>query len=164
MPESVEIRVHLTLPPSRARWKALMALAEVMAENNAYWYGAAQVEQAQYAEQGLPMELPPCCAGCAEPKVKYRPPPPGIEQHCQNFWSGSQMLQRRKATCIDAAAYDAGVARAKGQKASVYLEPQGQPQVPGDPFSTLDFHAVAIIDGKRVDSSEKLKVDGCRCG
>jgi hypothetical protein len=45
------------------------------------------------------------------------------------------------------------------------LEPVGEPRVPGDPYSTLDFHAVAIIDGERVDSSAKLQQRGsCACG
>jgi len=55
---------------------------------------------------------------------------------------------------LDAAVYAVGVARAEGKQAHVLLEPQG------DPCSTLDFHAVAVIDGKRVDSSENLEQRG----
>ena len=153
----IQVRMHLTIPPSEARWAALMALAEVTANNNAYWYGAE-------LDQGV---VPPCCLACAQPKVRYAAPPPGRQQDCQNFWSAPQVLARGKGNCIDASAYDVGAARADGSDpgAYVYLEPVGTPIVPGDPYSTLDFHAWAVINGVAVDSSAKLnQAAGCDCG
>lgn len=153
----IQVRMHLTIPPSEARWAALMALAEITANDNAYWYGGQ-------LDQGVE---PPCSLACAVPKVRYVTPPPGRQQDCQNFWTAAQVLARGKGNCIDASAYDVGVVRATGQDptAYVYLEPVGMPMVAGDPFSTLDFHAWAVINGVAVDSSANLNNDaGCGCG
>ena len=107
---------------------------------------------------------PPCCLACAYPKVRYVTPPPGSEQTCQNFWAAADILKRRKANCIDASCYDVGVARGKGIPATVDIEPVGDAYVEGDRFSTLDFHAVAYINGVRIDSSAKLTDNaGCDC-
>jgi hypothetical protein len=161
----IEARIHLPTPPSTARWQQLTALAEVLTEGNAYWYGA-QLDRAEALEaQGTPSSPPPCCLSCARPRIRYVVPPGGDMQFCQNWWSAPQVLARGKANCLDASAYDAGAARAKGKVARVVLEPQGEPRIPGDPYSTLDFHAVAIIDGERVDSSARLQGGkDCSCG
>jgi hypothetical protein len=142
-----------------------MGLAEVMVEANAHWYGS-QLDLAELQEaQGVPSSPPPCCLSCARPRIRYCTPPTGDKQFCQNWFAAPQVLARGRANCIDASAYDAGAARAKGKEARVVLEPQGQPLVPGDPYSTLDFHAVAIIDGERVDSSARLQNGtDCSCG
>lgn len=153
----IQVRTHLDIPPSQARWEMLMGLAEITAKDNAYWYGG-------HLDQGV---QPPCCLACAEPRIRYVTPPLGSVQDCQNFWTAAQVLARGKANCIDASAYDVGAARASGkdQTAYVYLEPVGTPIFPGDPFSTLDFHAWAVINGEYVDSSAKLNNPaGCDCG
>ena len=160
-----EARVHIATPPSEQRWKELMALAELTTESNAHWYGAQLDYATQLEAQGLPGKAPPCCLACVKPPVVYRAPPPGAVQHCQHWWSAQQVLDRGRANCLDASTYDAGAARAEGKEAYVMLEPQGEPTLPGDPYSTLDFHAVAYIDGERVDSSAKLQSKGgCGCG
>ncbi len=152
---AITIRMHLTVPPSRVRWGQLMELADILATDNAYWY-VSEVQQGW---------TPPCCLACAFPKVVYAAPPPGSVQDCQNFWSAAQVLKRRKANCIDASAYDVGVARGKGLPAYIDIEPVGAPMAGDDLYSTLDFHAVAIIEGVRVDSSAKLSAAaGCDCG
>jgi len=142
-----------------------MALAEVLTEANAEWYGGELDKYDALLAQGYSVPKPACCLSCVEPRIKYIPPPTGDKQNCQNWWSAPQVLQRGRANCLDAAAYDAGAARVEGKTASVLIEPVGDPVVQGDPYSTLDFHAVAIIDGVRVDSSKKLTQGGaCNCG
>jgi hypothetical protein len=159
---TIEARIHMPTDPSSQRWRHLMALAEVLTEANAEWFGAQLDHADMLRAQGRIATDPPCCIACVEPKIRYCPPPPGDQQRCQNWWSAPQVIARGKATCLDAAAFDAGAARAKGKQAYVDLEPVGRPLVPGDPYSTLDFHAVAIIDGERVDSTLKLAAgNGC---
>lgn len=161
----IEARIHLPTPACEVRWAQLMQLAEVLTESNAHWFGDQFARAAYLDSRGLPAKVPPCCLSCAKPAVKYRPPPTGDKQHCQNWWSAPQVLARGRATCLDAAAYDAGAARAEGKQAYVLLEPQGMPTIEGDEYSTLDFHAVAVIDGKRIDSSAKLEQgSACDCG
>ena len=46
----------------------------------------------------------------------------------------------------------------------IELEPQGEEMIPGDIYSTLDYHAVAVIDGERVDSTQTLQHGQCSCG
>jgi len=159
---TIEARIHLPTPPGYRRWRHLSALAEVLAEANAEWFGAQLDHADMLRAQGIDAKDPPCCIGCVEPKVRYVTPPPGDQQRCQNWWSAPQVIARGKANCLDAAAFDVGIARAKGKPAYVELEPVGKPRVPGDPYSTLDYHAVAYIDGKRVDSSKKLAAGGCK--
>ncbi len=159
----IEIRIHLPTVPGVRRWRHLMALAETMTEANAEWMGGELDKADGMRAEGYEVPDPPCCLSCARPKVRYIPPPTGDRQNCQNYWSGPEILARGRATCMDAAAFDAGCARAQGKKADVVLEPMGNPRVQGDPYSTLDFHAVAIIDGERVDSSAKLTQAGT-CG
>jgi hypothetical protein len=160
----IEARIHLPTPPTRLRYDQLMALAEVLTESNAHWFGDQFAKAAYLEGRGLPGKKPPCCLSCAKPRVLYRPPPPGAKQRSQNWWSAPQVLARGRATCLDAAAYDAGAARAEGKRAYVLLEPIGEPTLPHDLYSTLDFHAVAVINGERVDSSRNLeKGSNCPC-
>ncbi len=161
----IEARIHLPTPPCGLRWDDLMRLAEVVCETNAQWFGDQAVKADYLERRRIESNRPPCCLSCARPRVKYVPPPPGKDQFCQNWYCAPQVLSRGRATCIDAAAYDAGAARAEGKHALVMLEPTGVPMVRGDEYSTLDFHAVAIIDGVRVDSSANLeKGSACDCG
>lgn len=142
-----------------------MQMAEIITEANYHWFHMQLAQAAYLADRGAVHDMPEACLSCVRPMVKYRPPPSGKNQNCQNWWSAPQVLARGRATCLDAACYDAGAARANGKQAYVLLEPQGEPTVPGDPNSTLDFHAVAVIDGVRVDSSAKLEKGGaCACG
>jgi len=158
----IEARIHMPTPPSEARWHHLMALAEVLSNVNAEWFVGRHLEADRVAMAGYDRPEVPCCITCVEPPIRYAPPPPGAQQLCQNWWPAPAVIARGKATCLDAAAFDVGAARAKGKEAYVYLEPVGEPVNPDDPFSTLDFHAVAYIDGERIDSSEKLvKQNGC---
>lgn len=149
----IEARIHLPTPPGEERTAHLEALAEILATANAEWF-ADQLAQAaeQEAKGRVPAEVP-CCIGCVQPEIRYIPPPTGEQQFCQNWWSAPDVLARRRATCLDAAAFDVGAARARDKQAWVQFEPT----------SRLDYHAVAIIDGIRVDSSEQLQNQECSC-
>ena len=164
----IEARIHMPTPASQGRWEDLMALAEVLAVVNTRWFLARHEEARSLASAGYAAPDVPCCIGCVDPKVAYRPPPPGSQQLCQNWWPAPAVIARKRATCLDAAAFDVGAARAKGKDAYVLLEPVGDPVYADDPYSTLDFHAVAIIDGERIDSTEKLEhragCNGTSCG
>ncbi len=160
----IEARIHLPTPPGLIRYNQLMALADTLADANAFWFGQQLNIHDALLAQGKLSTKPPCCIGCVEPGIKYRPPPPGSQQVSQHWWSAPDVLKRGKATCLGAAAFDVGAARAKGKHAYVELEPQGEEMVDGDAYSTLDYHAVAIIDGERVDSTQKLTHGQCSCG
>jgi hypothetical protein len=163
----IEARMHLPTPPGERRWRHLMALAEVLSEANAEWFGAQMDHAQSQRDRGFQVEDPPCCISCAVPDIVYRPPPTGDKQFCQNWWSAPAVLNRGRANCLDASAFDVGAARAKGKEAYVLLEPVGEPRIAGDVYSTLDWHAVAMIDGQRVDSSatlSKANGKGCSCG
>jgi hypothetical protein len=133
----IETRVHLPTPPGEERTRHLGALLEVVTEANAEWF--ADHPQA------------PCCLAGARPRITYKEP--SRNQPSQAIYSAPQVLQRRRATCADAAAYDAGAARARGRNAWIELEPQ----------SANDYHVVAYIEGQRVDSSALLRDGICQC-
>lgn len=133
----IETRVHLPTPPGRDRTRHLGALLEVLTEANAEWF-----ERHPDA---------PCCLAQARPSVTYKEPPKN--QPSQAIYSAPEVLRRRRATCVDAAAYDAGAARARGLTAWVELEPT----------SSTDYHVVAFIEGQRVDSSALLRSGVCSC-
>lgn len=135
MTATYEARMHL--PQGDDDTRHLEAVLEILTESNAEWFASHP-------------EAPLRVVCIVNPRVKYKPPPKGIV--CQNYWSAPQVLKRRRGTCADLAAYDAGAARARGVPAYVKLEPVG----PGD------WHAVAIINGIRVDPSEQVK-RGERC-
>jgi len=136
----IEARIHLPTPPGPARQEFLEMLAEVLVRSNHDW-ATREVEDGRE---------PHCCIACVRPRIRYTPPPGAAAgQRCQNFWPAPAVIQRGQATCLDAAAYDAGMARWEGKDAYVAFED----------INGRDFHAVAVIDGKRVDSAQKL-IDG----
>lgn len=133
----IETRVHLPTPPGSDRTRHLGALIEVVTEANAEWF-------AEHPDA-------PCCLAGARPGVTYTDPPKN--QQSQAIYSAPEVLRRGRATCVDAAAYDAGAARARGLSAWVELEPT----------SSNDYHVVAYIEGQRVDSSALLRTGVCQC-
>ena len=133
----IETRIHLPTPPGSERTRHLGALLEVVTEANAEWF-----EQHPSA---------PCCLARARPQVTYTDPPKN--QPSQAIYSAPEVLRRTRATCVDAAVYDAGAARARGSDAWVELEPT----------TPNDYHVVAYIDGERVDSSALLRSGVCQC-
>lgn len=124
----IEVRLHLPLDPGPDRLAALENTLNVLAEANAVWFG--QNPNA------------PCCPACAG--VRYYDPPVG---KCQNFWGAPGMLRRGKASCADAAAYEVGQKLSQGHQASVVLED----------LDGISMHAVAYVDGYRVDPSAELE-------
>lgn len=171
----IEARMHIPTPPSELRWHHLMALAEILATLNTEYFLEQWQRYYELKDRGIDAAEPPCCITCVKPGIVYAPPPPGDQQLCQNWWPAPAVLARKKATCLGAAAFDVGAHRAEQyakygkqintQATLVDLEPQGTPIDPSDPYSVLDFHAVAYIDGKRVDSTQKLiQKKGCGCG
>lgn len=133
----IETRIHLPTPPGTERTRHLGALVEIVTEANSEWF------------QDHPEA--PCCLARARPRVSYKEPPKN--QPSQAIYSAPLVLRRGRATCVDAAAYDAGAARANGLRAWVELEPT----------SANDYHVVAYIEGERIDSSALLRNGTCQC-
>lgn len=146
----IEARVHLPTPPGEARTEFLEMLAEVLVRANHEWATREQAEAEHRRAMGFEASDPKCCIACIRPRIRYVPPPGAAAgQSCQNFWCAPAMIKRGRANCLDAACYDAAMARFEGKTAHVEFESVGP----------LDYHAVAIVDGKRVDSAQKL-IDG----
>lgn len=96
----------------------------------------------------------PCCAGCGG--VKYRVP-----RRCEHFSSSQhfdgieRMIVRGYGACGSVAAMRAARLRFEGKDARVVLELQGD---------RLQFHAVVMVDGERIDPTAKLaKLGDCGC-
>ena len=147
----IQARMHIPIPPGPSRTRHLEALADILTEMNAEW--AVDLLQRGYDV--------PCCLACVRPRVRYKAPPMGI--HCQNWWPAPAVLERRVANCLDASAFDAGVHRAHRWLSG---EP-GEEFVSLEATTSTDYHAVAYINGERIDSSQLLieQADGCpSCG
>lgn len=145
------------------RTETLCALIDACIDANAVWFEAERSKARRLIASGVSVQMPPCCLGCVEPRVRYEMP--AKNQRCQNWYLAPDVLRRGLASCLDAALFEAGSARAKGKDASVILVPQ---TIEGDdPHAVVDFHAVALIDGVEIDSSTKLatptKAARCAC-
>lgn len=145
------------------RRMSLEVLADALTEINARWFAAERERISMMRSRGFAVPMPPCCLGCVEPSVQYELP--ASNQECQSWYTAPDVLRRGLASCLDAAAFDAGSARAKGRNAYVDLIPQTYDG--GDLERVIDWHAVAVIDGKVVDSSKKLALPSvparCAC-
>lgn len=121
-----------------------------LAENNADWFR-------RHPDA-------PCCVACAakDGLVGYVPPQKCGEA-CQVLQNAAQVLEQGKATCGPLAAYDAGVALAKGKKARVRVVHEEDPH--GDPMPWR-YHAVVEVDGEIHDPSKDVQAasaGGCGC-
>lgn len=159
---SIAAHIHIPFAPGVMRTETLEALIEACVQVSADWFRSETQRCAAMRADGVAVPMPPCCLGCVEPPIRYERPAQG--QYCQDWWLPPDVLRRGLASCLDAAIFDAAAARAKGRDARVALETQ---TYAGDPSRPVDFHAVAVIEGKRVDSTKKLALPAiearCAC-
>ena len=141
-----EVRVVFDTTTDDTAIRCLEAFSEATCRANMVWINAVAFETGVFA---------PCCL--EDVGVEYVLPEacPGVEGPCQSIRGAAEILESRRATCIDIASYMAAQLRLRGVRARVLIlntEHQGEPLAG-------QYHVVLSTPTNVVDYTQDL-LDG----
>ena len=138
-----EVRLQIGCAPGEETRRALEDILNAVAQIDARIY------------EKYP--LAPCCPKCAN--MRYQPTVKAdLESATETFQTVDRMMAVRAVRCGALAAMVAGHEAAQGVPATVKVE-----HLPGTKQEANNFHAVAMIRGRRVDPSAELIDAGMTC-